>query len=170
MIFVTVGTHTDGFARLVTAMDGLAAGLDEEVVMQVGATPYQPQSARWFSFTSQAEIEQLNARARVIVSHAGAGSIMAGLRLAKPLIVMPRLHKYGEHVDDHQTELAGALASQGSLLVAYEVEELPARLAEAGHFTPRLGDAKYLVNAVRNALASLGEPARAGASVREKRV
>ncbi len=152
MIFVTVGTHTDGFPRLVESMDQLAAGLPEEVVMQIGATPYTPKHARWFTFVSHDEIADLGREARVIVSHAGAGSIMEALRYGKPLIVVPRLHKYGEHLDDHQTELAEALARAGSLLVAYEAADLAPQLARAAAFTPRRPDPGCLIEAVRRAI------------------
>ncbi|HEX9118101.1 MAG TPA: PssE/Cps14G family polysaccharide biosynthesis glycosyltransferase [Anaerolineae bacterium] len=154
MIFVTVGTHTDGFQRLVEAMDRLAPGLDEEVVIQLGATPVQPANARWFRFTTQDEVDDLCRRARLIVSHAGAGSIMAALRYGKPLIVMPRLKKYGEHLDNHQTELARVLADNGTILVAYEAAELPQRLAEAAGFMPRRPDSSCLVEAVRAAVTA----------------
>ncbi|KAI9849809.1 MAG: N-acetylglucosaminyldiphosphodolichol N-acetylglucosaminyltransferase catalytic subunit alg13 [Sclerophora amabilis] len=45
----------------------------------------------------------------VIVSHAGSGSILAALRIAVPLIVVPNPRL----LDNHQVELAEELASQG---------------------------------------------------------
>ena len=42
MIFVTVGTHDQGFKRLVKKMDEIAGQIDEEVVMQIGSTDYKP--------------------------------------------------------------------------------------------------------------------------------
>lgn len=158
MIFVMVGTHTDGFARLIRAMDQLAADLDEEMVMQIGATPYEPQYARWFRFTSQQEVDELCQRARVIVSHAGAGSIMSALQCEKPVIVLPRLQKYGEHMDNHQVELARALAESHTILTANDVGDLPGQLALAAHFVPRRPDPTCLVQAVKQAV--LGDLSR----------
>jgi len=43
MIFVTVGTHDQGFERLVKKMDEIAGQIDEEVVIQVGYTDYPNQ-------------------------------------------------------------------------------------------------------------------------------
>lgn len=152
MILVTVGMHTDGFSRLVKEMERFATQTDEEVVMQIGATPHRPRAARWFAFTTQEEMEALCEQARVIVSHAGAGSILTALRHSKPLIVVPRLQKYGESIDDHQLELAEALSQAGVLLVAYETGELSARLEAAESFTPRVQNRSHLVEALRRAV------------------
>jgi beta-1,4-N-acetylglucosaminyltransferase len=89
LILVTVGTHTDGFDRLVKEMDRLAFQMEEEVVIQTGATKYAPRSARWFDYAPQSEMERLTREARVVVSHAGSGSILTALAYRKPLIVMP---------------------------------------------------------------------------------
>ena len=90
MIFVTVGTHTKSFERLVAAMDRYAAGTTEEVVIQSGSSTYQPQAAHWFDYAGADEVQRLTAAARVVVSHAGAGSILMAPRGGKPLVVMPR--------------------------------------------------------------------------------
>ncbi|MDQ1494197.1 MAG: hypothetical protein QOG69_680, partial [Actinomycetota bacterium] len=42
MIFLTVGTHTSGFNRLVDAIDVWAAGHDEPVVAQIGSSTSEP--------------------------------------------------------------------------------------------------------------------------------
>jgi beta-1,4-N-acetylglucosaminyltransferase len=151
VILVTVGMHTDGFPRLIKEMDRVAAQIDEEVVMQIGATPYRPTAARWFSFTTQAEMKALSEQARVIVSHAGSGSILTTLQYNKPLIIMPRLQKYGEHVDDHQLELAKALSEMGALLVASDSAELWHSLKRVDTFVPQVltGNRSRLVEALR---------------------
>lgn len=170
MIFVTVGTHTLGFERLVMAMDQAArepAMLDrtamnrtageaaEEVVIQLGATRYRPRCASWFTFADSAELERLTRAARVVVSHAGAGTILLTLRLGKPLVVMPRRKCYHEHGDDHQVELARALEQSGALLVAETVDQLPARLQEAATFRPAVCTEVPLPAALRAALIDL---------------
>jgi len=158
MILVTVGTHTDGFPRLVQEMDRIAGQIDEEVLMQIGSTTYEPRAARWFGFTTQQGMDRLCKQARVIVSHAGAGSILTALRHGRTLVVMPRRQRYGEVVDDHQLELADALARAGALLVAYDTDELGVKLHEAECFAPRISRGNCLIEAVRRAtLADVNE-------------
>jgi beta-1,4-N-acetylglucosaminyltransferase len=154
VILVTVGMHTDGFPRLVQAMDRIAAQANEDVVMQIGATLVEPRAARWFTFTTQEQMETLCEQARVIVSHAGAGSILVALRHRRPLIVVPRCREFGEVIDDHQLELADALSSAGALLVANDISDLRAKLDEAAHFTPCVPQCNGLINAVRQAVAA----------------
>jgi beta-1,4-N-acetylglucosaminyltransferase len=136
VIFVTVGMHTLGFPRLVRAMDELAATLDEEVVIQMGATVYTPEHARSFAFATQAEMDKWCAAARVIVSQAGAGSILTAQKARVPLILVPRLKQYGEIIDDHQLELTRRLHQAGSAIVVEAVDELAQVLKHTQRFSP----------------------------------
>jgi len=67
----------------------------------------------------------------LVISHAGAGSIMTTLVNNKPLILVPRLKKYGEVVDDHQLELAREMEKQGRAIVAYDTNDLGKKIEEA---------------------------------------
>lgn len=149
MILATVGMHTDGFSRLVEAMDLIAAEIEETVIIQVGSTPYGPEFAEWFTFTTQQEMESLVQEARIVVSHAGAGSILVALRHEKPLIVVPRLEEYGEHADDHQLELSEKLSSSGALLMVRDLSELEQKLDEASNFQPQINDPEPLIRALQ---------------------
>ena len=113
MILVTVGTHDRPFDRLIKAMDELAAGMAEPVVIQRGVSSILPQHAAHFDFTTGRRMEELAAVARVIVAHAAAGSIILALKSKKPLVIVPRLRQVGEVIDDHQTQLANALHNSG---------------------------------------------------------
>lgn len=124
MIFVTVGTHNKGFDRLIQKMDEIAANSDESVIMQTGTATYEPKHAEHFKFCTSQQIEALVKEARVVVSHAGAACIIIALRYGKPAIVVPRLKEYGEHIDDHQLELASAMAKDNRIKTIYNLNEL----------------------------------------------
>lgn len=117
MIFVTVGQHPEGFERLVRAADEMAMLVDEPVVIQRGGTRYVPKFARHFDFVTESQVQAWLSRARVVISHGGAGSILNALQVNKPLIVVPRLERLGEVLDDHQLELAETLSQQGRVTV-----------------------------------------------------
>lgn len=132
MIFVTVGVHYKGFDRLVKKMDEIAGKINEKVIMQIGSTKYKPKNSQYFNFIeSDDEILNLYSQARIVVSHAGAGSALTAIRLSKPTILVPRLKKYGEHIDDQQLELAEALSKEGKVIAVYDVEQLESSLKEA---------------------------------------
>jgi beta-1,4-N-acetylglucosaminyltransferase len=113
MILVTVGTHSEGFNRLVQAADDYAALTGERVVIQRGVSSFVPRYAESFEFTEFDRMKQLNEEARVVVMHAAAGAILLGLQLGKPLVLVPRRKMYREHYDDHQLELTDALCRSG---------------------------------------------------------
>lgn len=120
MILVTVGTHYLGFERLIRPMDAIAARLEEKVIIQYGSSHYIPRYAEGFAFTTGDEMKRLTAEARLVVCHAAAGAIILAIQLDKPLVLVPRLKKYNEIIDDHQLQLARALETQHRALVVYE--------------------------------------------------
>ena len=113
-----------GFDRLIREMDEIAGRVDEEVIMQIGETAYEPKNARYFRFVSAEKMDQLYEDARVVVCHAGVGSILTALEHGKPVIAVPRRKKYGEHVDDHQLDIAGKMEKEGRITVVCDVGEL----------------------------------------------
>lgn len=128
MIFVTTGTQLP-FPRLVTAMDAIAAGLDEEVVAQVGSdTTPCPNLVRHASL-APAAFTDLFTRARVVVAHAGIGTVLSAKTHNKPLILLPRQHALGEHRNDHQLATARQLSGLKGIHVAWEVDDLAPLLA-----------------------------------------
>jgi beta-1,4-N-acetylglucosaminyltransferase len=148
LIFVTVGGMRP-FERLVKQMDLIAGKVDEEVVMQVGSTGYEPSNCHYLRFMPGNEIEKLYARARVVVCHAGIGSILTALKYSKPLILVPRMKKHGEHIDDHQLEIAREMERRGTTVV-YDISKLqsalenvkasPVQLTSETSLVPRLKD------------------------------
>lgn len=153
MIFVTVGMLPSGFERLVKQMDEVAGRIDEEVIMQIGGTKYTPSKAKHFVFAPEQEMKELYRRARVVVGHGGVGTILDVLHEGKPLVVVPRLKKYGEHIDDHQLLLIQELERDGKVTAVYDVERLGEVLSklDAGGAVPTRDD--RLVNALRRYIA-----------------
>ncbi|MGE5223692.1 MAG: glycosyltransferase [Omnitrophica WOR_2 bacterium] len=154
---VTVGMHNQGFDRLVKAMDELARQLAEQVIIQFGSASYHPYFAESFQWTTSWQMEQLIAEARVIVTHAAAGTIILGLKYRKPLVVVPRLEKFGEVFDDHQIQLAKALSVHSRVIAVEQptVESLRTAIEVAGRLPMSPVGSRQLVEALRNRLAEL---------------
>ncbi|KAJ5349770.1 hypothetical protein N7541_007497 [Penicillium brevicompactum] len=62
----------------------------------------------------------------LVICHAGSGTVLAGLRLGVPLIVVPNT----ELADNHQQELADIL-EQDNYAVSSTVHDLPKAIAQA---------------------------------------
>lgn len=129
MIVVTVGMQL-GFDRLIEAMDALAPSLGMPVIAQTGKGTYRPQNMEARIKIAPAEFEQLVSKARLIVSHAGIGTVLTAARCAKPILLMPRRADLGEHRNDHQRATVAKLAGRPGILVAADQSELSMRIAE----------------------------------------
>jgi len=128
VIFLTVGNATAPFRRLLDAVDQLAGqGLfgNQDVIMQVGNNPdFHPTHAKAEPFLEMNEFVKKVQEADLVICHAGAGTLLHVLCAGKVPVVMPRRRQYGELVDDHQVELVQALASEGKVIPAFELDEL----------------------------------------------
>ncbi|WP_017726212.1 PssE/Cps14G family polysaccharide biosynthesis glycosyltransferase [Halalkalibacterium ligniniphilum] len=138
MIFVVLGTHELPFTRLLDEVSRLqkAGVIDDEVVVQVGNTPYQSDAMKLIPFMSYNEMERYFDEARLIITHAGTGSIITGVKKGKKVIAVARLQKYGEHNDDHQTEIVEQFTSTGHILGIANEKELEQKIKEAETFEP----------------------------------
>lgn len=124
MIFVTVGTHNQGFPRLIKKMDQIAGNIGEDIIIQTGFTEIEPKNAQWFKFKDIDDIKNYFRNADIIVAHAGAGTLLDALSFKKPVIAVPRLKKYGEHIDNQQLELTEVLAESGKIFAVYNIDQL----------------------------------------------
>ena len=116
MILVVVGTHWQPFPRAIQlGFELLDSG--EELFVQHGHTPPAHVSAHWMRWCTRAELDSLMCAARVVVVHGGSGCIFQALQNGKRPVVVPRLVRYGEHVDDHQTQLPKRLAREFRVVV-----------------------------------------------------
>jgi UDP-N-acetylglucosamine--N-acetylmuramyl-(pentapeptide) pyrophosphoryl-undecaprenol N-acetylglucosamine transferase len=132
--FVTVGGHSEPFDRLLNIVDdAVEAGvLPGPVVAQSGSCNYEPRNYDARAFMPPDEMKEAVANARYVVCHGGSSSIENALARGKRPMVLTRLHEHREHVDDHQTQLAGRLAELG--LVVLLEDRLTAReLERADH-------------------------------------
>ena len=157
MIFVTVGTHYLGFDRLIKKMDEIAGKMDEEVIAQIGSTKYIPKNMVYFKFAKdENEILELCEKARIIVSHGGAGSILTILNYMKPALIVPRFKKFNEHIDDHQLELAEVYKKERKLIVIYDVENIETALKEVVNLDFKKNKKeKKLINFLKNLIEKM---------------
>ena len=138
MTFLTVGTLFP-FDRLVRAVDRTVGTrtLDGRVFAQIGESKYVPRNMEYAKVLDANSFDSKMKQADYLISHAGIGSITTALSMNKPLLVMPRLRKFNEHVNDHQLETARRFEELGHILVAYSEKDLPEKLEELRNFTPK---------------------------------
>ncbi|MCB9734532.1 MAG: hypothetical protein H6745_18255 [Deltaproteobacteria bacterium] len=104
----------------------------------------------------EALLEKL-AAADVVVTHAGSGAVRDALVLGHCPVVVPRLARFGEHVNDHQLELVDALGDRVEAVRELTPAALDAAIARAAaRRGPAGSDAgAHLKDALRDDLAAV---------------
>jgi UDP-N-acetylglucosamine transferase subunit ALG13 len=128
MIFVTVGTNEAPFDRLLSAVANLS--LTEELLVQHGSSSIKPLNATCVDFLLFDEVVESVRRARAVVSHAGVGSVLVALGAGKRPVVVPRLRRFGEAVDDHQLDFARRFEQAGLVTLVEDPDKLEDALAQ----------------------------------------
>ena len=138
MIFLPVGTQF-GFDRLVKAIDEAINNriIQEEVFAQIGPGEYKPNSMKYVINLGKEEFEQVFQSCNAIISHAGMGNIALAMKTQKPLLVLPRLKKYGEVVNNHQVDTARKFEELGHILAAYDENQLIEKIKLLKTFVPK---------------------------------
>jgi UDP-N-acetylglucosamine transferase subunit ALG13 len=122
-VVVSLGTFKDiGFERLVRRLLEILPP-DADVLWQTGDTDVSGFGIVGHHAIPERELTAAIREADVLVAHAGVGTALAALEVGKCPLLVPRRFAHGEHVDDHQTQIAGELAGRG-LAVSVEADEL----------------------------------------------
>lgn len=122
MIFVTVGSQLFPFDRLLREVDDLIESgvIAEEVFAQTGKSVYVPKHYKYQPFLGANEFDDCLKRCSMLITHGGAGNIVRALQLGKKVLAVPRLAKYGEHVDDHQLQILAEFGATGDICTCYD--------------------------------------------------
>jgi beta-1,4-N-acetylglucosaminyltransferase len=127
VIFVTIGSY-EPFDRLLAAVGALLG--DEPIIAQCGGSRVRPVRASCVEFMPFDDLVEHVRRARAVITHAGVGSVLTVLANGKRPIVVPRLKRFGEAVDDHQLAFARRLSVAGAVVLVEDPAQLEHALAE----------------------------------------
>jgi UDP-N-acetylglucosamine transferase subunit ALG13 len=130
VIFVTVGAQMP-FDRLVRTVDQWAKDNNRnDVFAQIGQSEYRPLNMQWTNLLDPEEFKRKYEAAKVIIAHAGTGSIITALQLGKPILVMPRRANLRETRNDHQIATSEQFRRFDSVEVALDEIELITKLED----------------------------------------
>lgn len=132
-LFVPLGTQKFPFGRLIEALNDLVRKgvyAPEDIIMQSSMYPVEP-LFKHVGLIPSDEFDNYMREAEVVITHSGVNSIISCMNLGKPLLVAPRREEYGEHVDDHQVEIARLMQDKYDVLVLFDFENLEVRIEQA---------------------------------------
>ena len=133
MIFVTVGSQKFPFNRLIEKVDQMAGEgvIREEVLIQTGTSDYIPRHCRHRDFYDREEFKTMIDTCTVLITHGGVGTGIDAVKRGKKVVAVPRLARYGEHVDNHQLQLLEQFHRMNRIEGCRDVEKLPGALRKA---------------------------------------
>lgn len=144
MILVLLGTQNNSFRRLLEEVEkNIENGIiKEDVIVQAGHTKFNSNNMKILDLISKEELENKQNEASFIITHGGVGSITTSIKKGKKVIAVPRLHEYGEHVNNHQIDIVKKFDEQGYIIGIRNLEELSSAILKVKEFTPK----KYEAN------------------------
>lgn len=117
MVLVTVGTQKQSFERLIDLVKTSKELKKEELVIQRGYTKCNnSKRIHSFDFIPMEEMDKYIEESDFVIAHGGVGTIFSAIKKGKKVIAVPRLEKYGEHINDHQIEICEELEKEGYIL------------------------------------------------------
>ena len=139
MILVLLGKQNNSFHRLLEEIEkNIEDGtIKEEVVVQAGYTKFESKKMKVFGLVPKEELEKLQQQANLIITHGGVGSIISSIEKGKKVIAVPRMHEYGEHVNNHQKEIVKDFNDKGYIIGIEKVEDLKQAIIKSKDFEPK---------------------------------
>ncbi len=94
------------------------------LLLRFGSTKFKSNKIKIYDYVTSDEFEKYMNDARVVISHAGVGTILKGVKMGKMMIVAAREAKYKEHVNDHQKQILDNFVENGYILPLYDFSTL----------------------------------------------
>ena len=146
MVFVSVGTQKQDFNRIFELVEKCDALQNEEIVAQTGNTKFESKKMKMLPSIDSKKYSEYKKKADLVICHGGVGTIFDALENGRKVLVVPRLEKYKEHINDHQIEVASALEKEEYLLMYKDGEDFEKYVKKLKEFTPKeyVRDEKFL--------------------------
>ncbi len=159
MIFVTLGSQKFQFDRLLKKLDELVERgiIKEELYAQIGASTYEPKYFSYVKFMDREKFAEVMDSCSTVITHGGTGVIIGAVKKGKKVIAVPRLEKYGEHVDDHQIQLLRQFDDLGIICACYDTEQLEQCYQALEHMTfrPYVSNTQVIIESIEDYLRTL---------------
>lgn len=159
MIFVTLGSQKFQFDRLLKKIDELIDSkvITDKVVAQIGASTYIPRNYEYVKFMDREKFAETMDECSVVITHGGTGVIIGAVKKGKKVIAVPRLAKFGEHVDDHQLQLLKQFDELNIICACYDVDDLGELYSGLCYkeFRPYVSNTQVIIDSIEEFLSDL---------------
>jgi UDP-N-acetylglucosamine transferase subunit ALG13 len=115
MLLITVGAENYQFNALMHWIELLINHqlINEEVLVQYGSSTYLPDGVKAYRKLSEQEFSNFVDKASLIISHCDEGIAQLLEDKDTPYVLVPRLQRFREYIDNHQMEVADDFERRG---------------------------------------------------------
>ena len=136
-IFVTLGSSTQNFNRLLKKIDELTQkNIIDDIIVQSNSCDYVPKNYEIKNHLNFDEYIKYVENCEILITHGGVGSIFDGLMNNKKIIAFPRMSEYREAVNNHQKQIVDKFYSDGYILTG-DIDNLDKLIANIDNFIPK---------------------------------
>ena len=154
MIFVTLGSQKFQFNRLLKALDEQIEDgkICDQIFAQIGSSDYKPKNYEYRDFLNRDEFADWMSKSEIVITHGGTGAIIGAVKKGKKVIAVPRLAKYGEHVDDHQLQLISQFKDLDLICECENCDELWKRVEEVKvtYYNEYVSNTSHIIDSIEN--------------------
>jgi UDP-N-acetylglucosamine transferase subunit ALG13 len=142
--FVTTGNMSNVFLRLIDIVLENVNVLPKPILIQSinsHISHRHLEDVEFVKHLSEEEYHRCISISKIVISHAGVGSIMNCIKFGKPIIIMPRKQIYGEHINNHQVELCEYIRLMCDFIFVFNTsEELLSIIKSNNLYIPVMND------------------------------
>ena len=126
MIFVTLGSQKFQFNILLIELDKLVEEekICNDIFAQIGYSDYKPKNYEFKEFLDREQFAEFMDKCDTVITHGGTGAIVGAVKRDKKVIAVPRLAKFGEHVDDHQLQIIDQFTNMNFIVGVKDTNEI----------------------------------------------
>ena len=176
MIFVSLGTQDKPFNRIIDYILKLKEEIKElediEIIFQIGQTKLseeekskieklnektnekkvsekinkEEKNITVFNMLKPEDMKKYIINSSIVITHAGVGTIMECIENNKDIIVLPRKEENGEHVNNHQEEIAFEMEKNGLLYKVDTYEKMQEIVIELIKNSNNKKEKRYISN------------------------
>jgi beta-1,4-N-acetylglucosaminyltransferase len=122
-ILCILGNDRHKFDRIVILAENIAMSTNKHLILQAGQNQYNLKTGEQFDFLEKTPFSELISKADIVISHCGSGSLRRIIMSQKKSIILPRLKFFGEHIDDHQIQIAKVCADNKNCYLPKDFSE-----------------------------------------------
>ena len=132
--FVSVGNSKQSFHRLLVQIPKIQEILPKPIIIQKGVTSFSSNTFEVYDFLDNKFFQKTIKNSKLVITHAGAGTMLNAINAGKLPLVVPRLKKYNEIIDDHQIEIAQCLEEKGKVILVMDPKFLKVSIKKWQYF------------------------------------